>query len=74
MAKSYTAPKVLLIVLLKLDDTIEDVLITLGKAYHIIRPTHKEEGLFLYVVANRSKANLAMARRAVENIEKELTL
>lgn len=59
---------------LKLDDTIEDVLITLGKAYHIIRPAHKEEGLFLYVVADRSKANLAMARRAVENIEKELTL
>lgn len=59
---------------LGLNDTIEDILITLGRAYHIIRPVAKEEGLFLYVVADKEKSNLAMARRQVLTVEKNLSL
>lgn len=59
---------------LKLNDSIEDILITLGKAYHIIRPVEKEAGLFLYLVADKEKANLAMARRQVQNVEQEIKL
>lgn len=59
---------------LKLNDNIEDILITLGKAYHIIRPVASEEGLFLYLVADKEKSNLAMARRQVLNVEQELKL
>jgi predicted regulator of Ras-like GTPase activity (Roadblock/LC7/MglB family) len=50
---------------LKLDDSIEDILITLGKQYHIIRPTEKYEGMFVYLVIDRNKGNLALARRHV---------
>lgn len=59
---------------LGLNDSIEDILITLGKAYHIIRPVAAQEGLFLYLVLDRGRANLALARRAVQEAEKLLAL
>jgi predicted regulator of Ras-like GTPase activity (Roadblock/LC7/MglB family) len=55
-------------------EKIEDILITLGKQYHIIRPIESKVGLFIYLVLDRSKANLAMARRACLDAEQGLTL
>lgn len=55
--------------ILGLSDTIEDILITLGKQYHIIRPLQAKAGIFLYVVLDKAKANLAMARRACQDTE-----
>jgi len=59
---------------LKLNDTIEDILITLGKHYHIIRPLAKKPGLFIYVVLDKAKSNLAMARIKTQEVESELTI
>ena len=59
---------------LGLNDSIEDILITLGKGYHIIRPVEKATGLFLYVVADKEKSNLALARRQVLNVERNIEL
>ena len=59
---------------LAIDDVIEDILITLGKQYHILRPLAKHEGLFLYVVLDKAKSNLALARRKVADIEAVLEL
>ncbi len=59
---------------LKLNDSIEDILISLGKAYHILRPVASKTGLFFYVVLDRNKSNLAMARRKVLDVESSLTL
>lgn len=57
---------------LNLNDTIVDILITLGKQYHLIRPLEKNENIFLYVVLDRNKANLAMARHELKSFENSL--
>lgn len=57
---------------LNLNDTIEDILISLTKQYHIIRPLESNQKLFLYVVLDRAKSNLAMARHELRSFEKSL--
>ncbi|NGY05669.1 hypothetical protein [Solimonas terrae] len=59
---------------LKIADKIEDILITLGKQYHIIRLVASKQGLFLYYVLDKSRANLALARRKAAEVETELAL
>jgi predicted regulator of Ras-like GTPase activity (Roadblock/LC7/MglB family) len=59
---------------LGLNDDIEDILITLGKQYHIIRPIVRYEGMFIYVVLDRKRGNLALARRQVLEFEPKITL
>lgn len=59
---------------LNLDDAIEDILITLGKQYHIIRLCANNDALFMYVVLDKSRANLAMARIRLADIEKNMEI
>jgi hypothetical protein len=58
---------------LALDDRIEDILITLGKQYHILRPLQSKAGIFIYVVLDRAKANLALSRRVLQDAEATFT-
>ncbi len=58
---------------LALDDSIEDILITLGNQYHVIRPIgRKDLDAFFYVVLDRDRANLALSRVKVQQAEKNV--
>ncbi|MGV9413054.1 hypothetical protein ACWDOP_24370 [Nocardia sp. NPDC003693] len=61
---------------LGLSEEIEDILITLGSQYHLIRPTRgrRSRGLFLYLALDRSRGNLALARHRLKDIEQELEI
>jgi hypothetical protein len=60
---------------LALNDTIEDILITLHRQYHLIRlmnSVSSRNQLFLYLVLDRDRANLALARHYLKRIEADL--
>lgn len=60
--------------MLKLNDAIDDILITLDKQYHLIRPVTGRggQGLFLYLALLKTRANLAMARHQLRRVEEDL--
>ena len=60
--------------MLGLNDRIEDMLITLGSQYQIIRPVERIPGIFIYYVLEVARANLALARRKASDVEQALQL
>lgn len=58
----------------KINSRIEEISMTLLNQYHLIRLTQSVEGLFFYVVLDREKANLALARFKLVQIEQKLII
>ena len=58
---------------LGLDDRIEDVLITLGTQYHLIRMVKDTDSLFLYMALNKGLSNLGMAKFQLSSVERKLS-
>ena len=60
---------------LGIQDSVEDILITLTRQYHLIRMLRSTGGsLFLYLALDRQRANLALARHSLRQIENSLQL
>jgi hypothetical protein len=62
--------------MLNLREAVEDILVTLTNQYHLIRPLtgRKHQGLFLYLALNKSRANLALARHQLRQVEENLDI
>jgi hypothetical protein len=61
---------------LGLSDEIEDILITSARQYHLMRllNTNRSAKLFMYLALDRAKANLALARHQLRQVENALTI
>ena len=59
---------------LGLDEKIEDILITLDKQVHLIRPLESNRSVFVYVALDKAGSNLGMARIQLKNIEAKMML
>jgi len=61
---------------LGLKGQIEDILITLDSQYHLIRPITGRggNGLFLYLVLDKARSNLAMARHQLRRVEGQIEI
>ena len=55
------------------EDSIQDILITLGTEYHLIFPL-PNSSLFVYMALNRKGANLALARHKLTDLCKGLSV
>jgi hypothetical protein len=54
---------------LGMKDHVEDILMVLGLQIHILRPLQARPGLFLYVALDRARANMALARMKIAEID-----
>ena len=59
---------------LGLKDSLEDILITLSTQYHLIRLVPQKDGLFVYLILDKTRGNLAMARYMLSEISTELEI
>lgn len=61
---------------LDLRGDIEDIMITLSTQYHLIRVLNTQEttGLFVYLVLDRSTANLALARHKLTTVARGISV
>src|SRR2546422_9484287 len=73
-AADFVRAKLRVLAALGLKDTIEDVMITLGKQYHLIRFLGPDPTVFLYLVLDREGANLGMARHKLAGLGRRITL
>lgn len=55
-------------------ENIEDMMIVLGPQFHFIRPLTSNRQLFLYLVLDRERGNLGMARFMLRKVAKRLAL
>lgn len=59
---------------LRLDDHVEDIVITMRREYHLLRVCQRQPHLFFFLVLDRERANLAMARYLLANAQSNVVL
>ncbi|MBC7974835.1 MAG: response regulator [Myxococcales bacterium] len=62
--------KLATLISLGLKEIVEDIIVTLGRQYHVIRTFTRRPALFVYIALDRASANLGMARHVLSEIER----
>lgn len=57
---------------LHLDDQLEDIVISLGREYHLLRLCRTQPQRFFFLALDRRQSNLAMARYLLSEVEKDM--
>ncbi|QKV90912.1 hypothetical protein HUT19_03485 [Streptomyces sp. NA02950] len=57
-------------------DRLEDIVVTLDSEYHVIRPLSRRarQGVFMYLVADRGRVDLAAARATMSEVALRLDI
>ncbi|MBC7795053.1 MAG: hypothetical protein H7Z43_15210, partial [Clostridia bacterium] len=53
------------------DSGIDDIVMTLGSHYHLIRPLDRQSSMFIYLVLDRVEGNLGLARLRLRELTNE---
>jgi len=56
---------------LGLDDRVEDIMLTLGKQYHVIRFLGPGQEVFVHLILDRERASLGMARQQLAKLARQ---
>ncbi|MBM4782737.1 MAG: response regulator [Archangiaceae bacterium] len=59
---------------LDLHDELEDIVISLSREYHLVRLVKRQPRLFFFLTLDRARANLAMARYLLSDVEKDMVV
>lgn len=59
---------------LDLSDEVEDIVISLTGEYHLLRLVRRQPSLFFFLTLDRERANLAMARYLLSDVERDIVL
>jgi hypothetical protein len=59
---------------LQLDDDLEDIVISLAREYHLMRLVRRRPQLFFFLTLDRTRANLAMARYLLSDVERDIVV
>lgn len=55
-------------------DSIDDIIITMGTTYDIVRPLASNPSIFLFLAMDKNKSNMALARFKVTECDSQLVL
>ena len=59
---------------MRLEDELEDIVISLAREYHLVRLVRRAPRLFFFLTLDRSRANLAMARYLLSDVERDVVV
>lgn len=59
---------------LGLEESIQDILVSLDTQYHLVKVCSHHSDLFIYLAIDREKGNLGLARRSLDKIDQNLQL
>jgi len=59
---------------MNLDETPEEVLLTMDGQYHLIRLFRENDNVFSYLILNKDACRLALARTQLKSLDEDLSL